>query len=418
MNFLLLIFENIRRNKLRTGLTAMGTMILVFVVTLVWTILTFIDAQVTEKSENVKAIITEKWRIPSQMPYSYRASLIEGGAETEDDLRPEDYMTWTFYGGSTEKDRSKLSFSNILFAFVMEPEKVMTMLDDLDAASLPPDQAAQLEKDVATLCDTRTGILLGENFMNNLNKKVGDRFTIYSFNYKDINLEFEVVGQLPKGRYNSSAVIRRDYFNAAMEQYEREKGEKHPSADRTLNLVWLKVKNQGDFATVADQITSSPLYSNPAVKIETSAAGVAAFLSAYRDILWGLRWLLAPAILITLSLIIANAISISVRERQKEFAVLKVLGFKPSDILLLVLGEALAIGLTAGLVSASATYFLINGAFGGVPFPIAFYSTFPIPGTAAIWGAVVGTGTALAGSLFPAWSACTVKVSEVFSRVA
>ncbi len=161
MNFLLLIFENIRRNKLRTGLTAMGTMILVFVVTLVWTILTFIDKQVTEKSENVKAIITEKWRIPSQMPYSYRASLIEGAAESDEQLRPEDYMTWTFYGGSTEKDRSKVNFSNILFAFVMEPDKVMTMLDDLDESSLPPEQAEQLTRDVEKLCETRTGILLG-----------------------------------------------------------------------------------------------------------------------------------------------------------------------------------------------------------------------------------------------------------------
>ncbi len=178
------------------------------------------------------------------------------------------------------------------------------------------------------------------------------------------------------------------------------------------------MKNQDDFATVADQITSSPLYSNPAVKIETSAAGVAAFLSAYRDLLWGLRWLLAPAILLTLSLVIANAISISVRERQKEFAVLKVLGFRPTQILWLVLGEALIIGLSAGLISAAGTYFLINRAFGGVPFPIAFYSTFPIPPEAAAWGALVGAGTALVGSLVPAWSARTVKVSEVFSRVA
>jgi putative ABC transport system permease protein len=353
----------------------------VFVVTLVWSVLTFIDKQVTEKSENVKAIITEKWRIPSQMPYAYRTSLIEGAADSEDDVRPEDYMTWTFYFGSTEPDRSKMTFQNILFSFVTEPEKVISMLDDLD--SLPPDQNAKLTADVEKLCNTRMGILLGQNFMNNLNKKVGDRFKVYSFNYKDIDLEFEVVGELPPGRYNSSAVFRRDYFNAAMEQYEREKGKKHPIADRTLNLVWLKVKNQADFATVADQISSSPLYSNPPVKIETSSAGIAAFLQAYRDILWALRWLLSPA-----------------------------------QILWLVLGEALTIGLTAGLISASLTYYLINKQFGGVPFPIAFYSTFPIPPAAAAWGALVGAGTALVGSIVPAWSARTVKVSEVFSRVA
>jgi putative ABC transport system permease protein len=416
MKFFLLIIENIRRNMLRTALTAMGTMVLVLVVTLVWSILSFIDEQVTEKSANVKAIVTEKWRIPSQMPYTYKASLIDGGTTTSDGLKPTDYMTWTFFVGFTEKEPAKRAFENFVFAFVMEPEKVMTMLDDLD--SLPPKEDAELKQAVEKLKETRNGIILGPNFLRNLNKKVGDRLTVYSLNYKDIDLELEIVGAFPPGRYSTSSVMQRDYFNASLEKYERDKGKKHPMADKSLNLVWLKSKNMNDFNTLANQITSSPLYSNPAVKVETSASGVAAFLASYQTILKGLRYLLAPAILLTLSLISANAISISVRERQKEFAVLKVLGFRPMQILGLVLGESLLIGISAGVLSAALTYYLINGLLGGVPFPVAFYTSFPIPAKSILWGAIVGGGTALAGSLLPAWSARTVRISEVFSRVA
>ena len=47
MKFFLLILENIRRNKLRTTLTALGTMFLVLVITGVWSILVFIDQQIT-----------------------------------------------------------------------------------------------------------------------------------------------------------------------------------------------------------------------------------------------------------------------------------------------------------------------------------------------------------------------------------
>ena len=32
------------------------------------------------------------------------------------------------------------------------------------------------------------------------------------------------------------------------------------------------------------------------------------------------------------------------------------------------------------------------------------------------WGPAIGGVAALAGSIFPAWSACLVKVSEVFRR--
>ena len=77
------------------------------------------------------------------------------------------------------------------------------------------------------------------------------------------------------------------------------------------------------------------------------------FLDAYRDLLWGMRYLLVPAILVTLALVIANAISISVRERRMEMAVMKVLGFRPLQILLLVLGESLLIGARRGFISAA-----------------------------------------------------------------
>src|SRR5205807_2484218 len=115
---------------------------------------------------------------------------------------------------------------------------------------------------------------------------------------------------------------------------------------------------------------------------------------------------------------IAIAISISVRERRGEIAVLKVLGYSPNQILLLVLGEALLIGCTSGLLSAWVAAYLVNDLVGGVSLPIAFFGKFFVAEAAPWWGLVIGTLTALAGSLVPAWSARSVKVSEVFSRVA
>ena len=128
--------------------------------------------------------------------------------------------------------------------------------------------------------------------------------------------------------------------------------------------------------------------------------------------------MLAPAILVVLSLVLANSISISVRERRMEVAVFKVLGFRPVHILGLVIGEAVALGALAGLVSAAATYYVIDKVVGGVPFPIGFIPRFFIPEEAIGWGVAIGALASLAGSALPAWSACRIKVSEVFSRVA
>ncbi len=415
MKFLRLIVENALRNPLRTLLTTLGTMVLVFVVTMVWSILTFLDTQTAEKGSNLKAIVTERWRLPSQMPYTYAASLREGAAREAGDIKPTDSMTWSFFGGTLDPDGRTREGS--LFAFALQPDKLTTMMDELD--ELPPNQAAELEAAVQKMVDNRQGIILGRDRLAAINKRVGDRFTLHSFNYEDINLELEIVGVFPPGRYDNSAAINVDYLNAAMDAYpQTHNGQKHPLADKSLNLVWLRVPDMQAYAQVADQIVSSPNYGSPAVKVETASSGVATFLEAYRDLVWGMRWLLAPAILITLSLVISNAISISVRERQTEFAVLKVLGFKPFQILSLVIGESLLVGATAGLLSAGFTWGLINHVMGGFTFPIAFFGIFYIPDASLWWGLSGGAGAALLGSCLPAWTACRVRVSEVFARVA
>jgi putative ABC transport system permease protein len=98
-------------------------------------------------------------------------------------------------------------------------------------------------------------------------------------------------------------------------------------------------------------------------------------------------------------------------------AVLKVLGFAPWQILVLVLGEAALIGCASGLVSSLGACLIVNKVVGGLKFPIAFFPAFYIPWKALAWGFVVGGGTGLAGSLLPAWSARSVKVSEVFAKI-
>jgi putative ABC transport system permease protein len=240
---------------------------------------------------------------------------------------------------------------------------------------------------------------------------VGENFSVYGRNYAGINLDFEIAGVFPPGRFNDLAVMNRDYFNDALDAYPRTHGGgRHPLADRSLNLVWLRVPDQPSFHQLAQQIEASPLFGSPPVKCQTLSAEIATVLEAYKDLIWGMRWLLAPSILATMALVLSNAISISVRERRGELALLKVLGFRPGQVLALVVGEAVALGAVAGLLSALFSYLIIDKA-------LSDYNTSAvhIPESALWWGPMVGGLGALAGCVFPAWSACRVKVSLVFS---
>ena len=58
-------------------------------------------------------------------------------------------------------------------------------------------------------------------------------------------------------------------------------------------------------------------------------------------------------LLIDMLVILSNSISISTRERRREMAIFKVLGFQPSYVMAMVIGEAMIVG-------------GIGGALGGV----------------------------------------------------
>src|SRR5262245_56951339 len=363
------LLKSLLRNKVRTVLTSLAVFVLVFIVTLIWTVLWFLDNVTREKSQDFKAIVTEKWQIPSQMPYSYARPLSDGAASRPGDVKPSDSMTWSFYGGTL--DPAKLTRENIVFFFCMQPSKLLTMMDDLD--KLTGEQKRMMDEGIKLMERDKRNVVIGRERLKALNKRVGEQMKVTSLNYKGIDLEFNIVGTFTEGRYDQSAVMNRDYLVDALDAFKRQKGVAHPMANRALNLVWLKVPDTEAFRRVGEQITSSSMFTSPAVKVETASSGLASFLDAYRDLLWGMRWILVPAILVTMAMVISNAISISVRERRTEMAVLKVLGYGPNQILALVLGEALLIGVLSGTLSSGITYLLVNYVLGGVKFPIVFF---------------------------------------------
>jgi putative ABC transport system permease protein len=430
-----LIVKSFRRNILRSTLTSLAIMVLVLVVTLVWSVLSLLDKITSEKARDFKAIISEKWQIPSQMPYSYAPALARGGARTAGDIVPMDSMNWTFYGGTI--DPTNRTRENIVFFFGMDPAKMITifrddsgkplrdrdgriqystMMDDLDQCS--EQELLDLDRGCREMERDPRKVIIGRDKLEQMRKKVGESIKVTSFNYPGVDLEVEIIGEFPRGRYDSSSLVNVKYILNGIDAWkQKNNGKTHPMAEKSLNLVWLKVPDTAAFRQVADQINTSPEFSSPAVKVETGSSGIATFLDSFQTILWAMRWLVVPFILITMVLVIANAISISVRERRTEMAVLKVLGFSPTQVMTLVLGEAIFIGVVSGVLSAAIVYVSIN-ARGGLKFPIVFIPAFRIPEEAIWWGLMIGGGTAVLGSLLPAWSARSVKVAEVFSKTA
>lgn len=458
IKYILLMFRALKRNLMRTSLTYLATFVLVFVATAILSVLDFIDQATSEKEGNLKGIITEKFHNPSGMPHkmpdeiwevakslpepyqpkSYRIAQFFKANKIEQpeqlltlappELRPkdihearemmqvqekDDIMKWSFIAGSLDPD--KQTFENMIFMFAMEPRKLKTMMPGIE--ELTGDQMKLLEQGIAKMESNRQGIVVGKARLKSLQKQVGDKISVYSKNFKDITFECEIIGELPEGRWDQAAAINADYLVNKLREYEAQhKGVAHESAPMEVALIWIRLPNKDAFQKMAE-IVNDPKTFNISVKMETESGAYGAFLDIYRDLLWAARWLLVPAILATMCLVIANAISISVRERRTEMAVLKVLGFSPNMVMTFILGEALLVGLMSSMLSVSFAYFGIKAA-GGIPLVIAFFPKFFVPAKAFAWGLYIGGATAVLGSIMPALSARKVKASDVFSKVA
>ena len=70
MKFLPLVFKNLWRSKLRSSLTALAVVFLVAVFSMVATVLNFLDMVMTERTKDIRVVVTNRFRIPSRFDRS------------------------------------------------------------------------------------------------------------------------------------------------------------------------------------------------------------------------------------------------------------------------------------------------------------------------------------------------------------
>lgn len=414
---LLMLFRGLRRNPLRTSLTYLALFVLTLVLTLIYTVITFIGRATSEKEANFKIIMTEKYSIPSMMPPGYEDRMRAIIAALPPELRPvngdDDMIAWTFVGGTTDPSNPKPE--NALFMFCVEPRKIPLMMDGLERKDMTDAEFDELQRCVKLMAEDFRRIIVSPSRLKKMNVQVGQKLKLSSINYRDITFEFEIVGSLPEGKYEGVGFCSRAYLDAMLRSYANShNGDPHPLANRCVNLIWVRVPTRAAYEQLAAAVGETKNFSSPAVKVETASAGIGTFMEAYKSIFFGMKYILSPAMVAIMSLVVANAISISVRERRTEMAVLKVLGFQPRHVMGMILGEALLVGAIAGGMST----FLAWAWLGSFKFQIAFLGAFIVPKEVLAIGPLLGMAVAFVGSVGPAVSAKNVKVAEVFAKQA
>jgi putative ABC transport system permease protein len=318
MKFIPFIFKNVFRKKTRTILTIFSIILPLIVICLLGSFLEVLYQPNPAQSRGMFRLVTRhKVGLTNPIPVSYAEKIRQ-----LDGVLAVTKFNW--FGGTYIDDSSK----NFFARFAVEPETFLEVFDD---ASLIDGSTADWLKD-------RSGCIVGKDLMSKYGWRIGDQISIVG-NIYPVTLQLTIRGVYEVQEGGSDALFfNRKYLEEAI-----------PGFDGIVGTVWTKASDANAATKLVDEIDGMFENSPYPTKTETEKA----FQMSFVSMLGNVKLLIGSmgiVIVLVITLIAANTIAISARERVREIAVLRTLGFSRTKVLSLILGESIMMSLFGGFL--------------------------------------------------------------------
>ena len=384
MKFAHLIWCNLKRKKLRTGLTLLSIVVAFVLFGILAAIKQALAGGVTMEGAD-RLVVRQKVSIINLLPESYKARMerIPGVALAV-------HQTW--FGGIYQDPKN----------FFMQTPVVPQEFLDMHPEIIVPDT------DKKAWLATRTGAVVGRKSADRFHWKLGDKVPIttpiWSQAGGNHTWEFDIVGIYDgrdKNTDTTALFFRYDYFEEARAM---EKGQ--------VGWYTVRIKDPSQAAQVA-KLVDQEFENSPA---ETKTEPEGAFIQAWAKQVGNIALITASilgAVFFTILLVTGNTMSQAVRERTGELGVLKAIGFSSRQVLLLVLVESCFLALLGGLIGLGLAWLLTAGGdpTGGM-LPLFF-----LPPHDLLLGIAFSLALGLITGIFPALQAMRLRVADALRRM-
>ncbi|MCC7143458.1 MAG: ABC transporter permease [Candidatus Eisenbacteria bacterium] len=379
MKFFLLVWANLRRNKRRTFLTVASVGLALFLFGALRSVITTLEDAAAVGSES-RVVVRNAISIIFPVPMKYLSQL-----EAQPGVKSVSWQNW--FGGVYIDER------NFFPQFAISAERYLGMYPEL---SLPPDQKQ------AFLAE-RTACIIGPKLVKKFGWKLGQtvslRGTIYPGEWN-----FTI-----RGIYSvSDPSFGEDIF-----YFHYEYLDEATNRQAVPGTYVLELSDPGQAAAISSRIDAAFINSEAATKTETERAFQAGFISMWGNIGFLLS-VIGTAVFFAILLVAANTMMMAARERTREMAVLKSVGFRDELLFGLIMSEAALLSLlggAGGILGAKALFELTRFDGGGM-----------LPGFELKWATVaVGIGISLwlglISGIVPAVQAARLPVIEALRKL-
>jgi putative ABC transport system permease protein len=292
----------------------------------------------------------------------------------------------TQWFGGLYKDEGKPE--NFFAQFGTDPAEIFTVMTDF---KIPDDQLAAWQHDQA-------GCVVDSELAKKFGWKIGDRIILRGTIFP-VNLELTIRGIFVAPQPSITVYFNQKYVEEAVSWAKGRSG--------TFNIL---ADSPEDVPKVAAGVDAMFRNSPEPTKTESEKAFQLSFINSLGNVKAFILSICFAVVFATL-LVSANTMAMSIRERTREVAVLKTLGFTRQSILRLYIGEAVVVALTGGalgcLLAAGLVVAMANAPGMGFFF-IGMRVTIPTLLLAIFVSAMVG----LVSAILPAYHAAKLDIVE------
>ena len=393
MKFASLIFKHLRKSWIRTLSTVFAMSVCIFLFCTLQTVIEAVNFGLHSGSS--KRLITRHYvSLAYTLPLNYKQKIaaIPGVTNT--------VMNVWFNGIYRDP---KYFFAN----YAVEPEAFLQVFPEI---MLPEDQKQQWLRD-------RRGCIIGRKLAEKWGWKTGDTFELESAipPYRighPFDFVIDGIYDTDEKKYPATD-LNSMYFDFDY-LYEATKSRSYSG----IGWLTVQIADPSQAGAISKAIDAEFENTDAPTKTETEQAFLAGFISLAGNLSLLLN-AIGVAVAFTILLVTANTMSIAVRERQQEIAVLKTLGYTSGLVMMLILGEALLIGLMGGLLGIVISLGIVR-VLPQVPFlgdVVAGFPNFGLsPQTTAI-GIAIALLLGLAAGFVPALMAYRSRIVDALRQI-